>query len=133
MTDARSDASLLFVYGSLMSGLSAADMLANVACLGPARTASSFALVTLNGYPGLVPGASSIHGELYRVPKHLWPRLDGYEGAPRLYRRVPIELADGGRALAYLLTEDYAAAAEPTDAVDWRRGLPGSGRSDPSR
>ena len=104
-----------------MSGLPAADMLTGATLLGPGQTAATFALVTLNGYPGLVPGNSSVHGELYDVPDALWPRLDRYEGAPHLYRRVSITLGDGRSALAYVLSADYAAAATPIDAVDWRQ------------
>ena len=123
----------LFVYGSLMAGLSAADMLAGATYLGPTRTTEKFALVTLNGYPGLVPGTASIHGELYQVPKTLWPRLDRYEGAPHLYRRALIELDDARFAVAYLLTADYVPAAEPIHEIDWRRHLVGSEDTSPSR
>ena len=115
MEDAR-----LFVYGSLMSGLSAADMLAGAERLGPARTVDAFALVVLGRYPGLVAGAASIQGELYRAPDTIWPRLDRYEGAPDLYTRREIELAGGDRAQAYLLNARFIARAERIDALDWR-------------
>ena len=117
------DDELLFVYGSLMSGLAAAGMLANATLLGSRKTTPHFSLVTLNGYPGLVSGTVSIHGELYRVAPADWGQLDRYEGVPHLYERHPLELTDGTIAWAYLLTGDYSLASVPIKATDWRRYL----------
>jgi gamma-glutamylcyclotransferase (GGCT)/AIG2-like uncharacterized protein YtfP len=94
---------LLFVYGSLKRGqanhreLSAARFVATV------RTAPTFALQDIAGYPALVPGARAIIGELYELPRQCLPGLDEFEGEG--YRRETIELAGGIAALAYIARE----------------------------
>jgi gamma-glutamylcyclotransferase (GGCT)/AIG2-like uncharacterized protein YtfP len=115
---------LLFVYGSLKRGqanhreLSAARFIATV------RTAPTFALRDIAGYPALVPGDRAISGELYELPRQSLPRLDEFEGEG--YLRETIELAGGIEALAYIAREpglgtplsldEWPALANPTRA-----------------
>ena len=92
---------------------------------GPCRLPGR--LVDLGAYPGLVPGAGTVVGELLEVTTaEALATLDAYEGwdpaAPHesLFRREQIELVDpaGRRAWAYLYNRD-PATARPIDGGDW--------------
>jgi gamma-glutamylaminecyclotransferase len=111
----------LFVYGTLMSGQTNAAELGGAVFLGAARTAPAYTLIDLGDYPGLVPGgATAVSGELYQVaPDHL-TLLDLFEEHPDLYRREAVALADGQRAVAYLLVRP-PAGAPVISGGDWRQ------------
>lgn len=87
-------ASLLFVYGTLLTGTAnpALDRLVK-RCLVPIGAATTpGSLYRLGGYPAAIPDphcASLIHGVVVRVrhPWLCWPRLDRYEDCGRLYTR----------------------------------------------
>ncbi len=90
---------LVFVYGTLRKGASNHDRyLSRARCLGPARTADSYALY-LDGLPYVVGKESvcPIVGEVYGVDADGLVRLDGLEGHPNFYYRekVPVELSGG--------------------------------------
>lgn len=106
---------LLFVYGSLKRGQSNCEQLRSAEFVAEARTAPRFALRVVDGYPVLVPGTRSIAGELYRIAPRALPALDEFEGQG--YARREIELANAGRALAYLAT--VADAGNPHPADEW--------------
>jgi gamma-glutamylaminecyclotransferase len=112
---------LLFAYGSLKRGLSNHHELGPARFVAETRTAPSFALRLLSGYPLLVPGTESIRGELFDLPAPQLAALDAFEGAP--YARREIELADGGRAVAYLASDP--SAGEPYSASEWPAPAPG--------
>ena len=90
----------LFVYGSLKRGGANHALLVAAGFLRTVRTAPSFALRVIEGYPALVPGARSICGELFAIPVGALPALDDFEGSD--YERHPLALEDGSMALAYL-------------------------------
>ena len=110
---ASSPSALLFVYGSLKRGRANHHQLLAAEYLALARTASSFALRVVDGYPALVPGSRAILGELYRIAESALPALDDFEGAG--YVRREIELDDGQRAIAYLSSLPEAGAPYPGD------------------
>ena len=59
---------LLFVYGSLLSGLHNHSLLDNeeATLLGEATTPPEFSLLDLGSYPGLsLDGTTSVKGEVY--------------------------------------------------------------------
>jgi gamma-glutamylcyclotransferase (GGCT)/AIG2-like uncharacterized protein YtfP len=74
---------LLFVYGTLLSGLSNHHHMVGAACLGPAIVQG--ALFDMGDYPAmLVSGELSaplgpVLGELYKIEAPHWPRLDALE------------------------------------------------------
>ena len=69
----------LFVYGTLCRGLSRNKILSASQYLGLAHIDG--ALVDLGHYPGLIKGAESVIGEIYKIdPEALLPRLDEIEG-----------------------------------------------------
>lgn len=111
----------LFVYGTLMRGQPNAHHLLRAAFLGAARTVAAYTLVWWQGYPGLrTGGATSVRGELYQAGPPLLAALDEFEGHPTLFRRGEVDLAGGGRAVAYLVPPGAAAGAAVIVGGDWR-------------
>ncbi len=117
----------LFVYGTLRSGGEAAAVLEGAELIAPASVAGGL-YDTGKGYPALVlAGAGKVHGEVWRCPAPLLPRLDEYEGVDeRLFRRVGVEVRDwpcwtyvAGPKLVRLLTPDRRIASGV-----WTAGAP---------
>ena len=101
----------LFVYGSLKRGFRHHCVLRGAPFERSARTAKGFRLVLQGEYPALVSGGmGSVEGELYLVTAELLAELDHFEGCPDLYRREPILLEDGSRALTYVVLPERAQA-----------------------
>ena len=112
----------IFVYGTLMRGEGNHRLLEGARRIGAARTTPEFSFVSLGGFPGLVRGGRlSVRGELYDVDRGTLQDLDRLEGHPHFYRRQPIALDDGGRAIAYLLTPEQVRGHEPIASGDWRK------------
>jgi gamma-glutamylcyclotransferase (GGCT)/AIG2-like uncharacterized protein YtfP len=94
---------LLFVYGTLLSGERSHALLAGSEPAGPARTAPSFRLSDCGDYPALRRGGTSaVEGELYWISDATLAVLDDFEGHPDLFQRSPVALIDGREAYAYL-------------------------------
>lgn len=111
----------LFVYGTLMRGQANAHHLRGVPLLGAARTVAAYSLVWWQGYPGLrAGGGTGVKGELYRAGSQLLAALDEFEGHPMLFRRSEVDLAGGGRAVAYLVPPGAGAGAPVIVGGDWR-------------
>jgi len=93
---------LLFVYGTLLSGLSNHHHMAGATCLGEASIQA--ALFDMGEYPALsVQGEWSqsvgpVHGELYQIDPAQWQVLDELEEVDpdsienSMYLRVPIQV-----------------------------------------
>jgi gamma-glutamylcyclotransferase (GGCT)/AIG2-like uncharacterized protein YtfP len=92
---------LLFVYGSLKRGQRAHHLLQGLPWLGQAWLPGA-CLHDLGPFPMAVLGEGSIQGELYGVSEADLAALDRFEGAPRLYQRHWLSLADGRSAWVYL-------------------------------
>jgi len=102
----------IFVYGTLKTGQVRHFYLAGEGArfLGEARTAPQYALFQppQGDYPCLVEVAQdgqAIEGELWDVPDAGLQILDEVEGAPDLFQRRNITLADGREVQAYLMPE----------------------------
>jgi len=113
---------LLFVYGTLMRGEAAHELLGPTArFIGSGRTEPRFTLLDLGEYPALVDGGeTAVAGELYEIDAALLPALDGYEDVPEMYQRRSIEVG-GHVALAYLLHAELALGRLGIAAGDWRK------------
>ena len=96
---------ILFVYGSLKSGARHHDELAGMPFLGAAHTAPRYALTSHGEYPGLVPGAEVVSGELYEVTSECLERLDEFEGCPEYFKRGQVVLDGGREAFAYFAAD----------------------------
>ncbi len=83
----------VFVYGTLMKGMSRAHKLVNSDCMGMAIM--TVELFDLGSFPALLPGDGTVFGELYEVTEEALQSLgwvESYdENAPddSLYLRLP--------------------------------------------
>jgi gamma-glutamylcyclotransferase (GGCT)/AIG2-like uncharacterized protein YtfP len=119
-------AALVFVYGSLLSGLGNHVVLAraNAELIGEAVTEPIYKLVSLGAFPGAIQGGeTAIAGELYRVSSTLLDRLDILESNGDFYTRFKqqITLCDGRKRTAwiYCLPESYDSYPE-VESGSWR-------------
>lgn len=89
----------LFVYGTLMKGQRAHDLLENSKYLGKAIL-KGYRKMDLIYYPGIVKDKNSIvEGELYEVDEHTKQRVDVYEGEGYLFKCVDVEIMLDGRTM----------------------------------
>ena len=58
-------------------------------------------LIEYDGYPMLRAGSNQVEVEVYRIPDTLWPALDAWEEAPRIYQRRCRELINGREVWVY--------------------------------
>lgn len=99
---------LLFVYGTLQSGLSRSSYLADQKFIRKALTTPGYQLFDLGSYPGMIESSDGdcIPGELYEVDELCLEMLDNVEAVDEgLYRRSNVSLQsplDGTSALTYL-------------------------------
>lgn len=118
-------AELLFTYGTLMRGYALHPVLARGATfLGEARVRGR--LLDLGRYPGLVDGAGTVRGELYRIDgPELLAAIDREEGYNFERRRATVTLVAGGRRRAWLYRyRGPRALATPIPDGDYRRRVP---------
>jgi gamma-glutamylaminecyclotransferase len=117
---------LVFVYGTLLSGQRNHSLLFGSRFICTGQTTSDFELVDLGDFPAMIPADSdsegfSIFGEVYAVDHSILEILDEIEDHPRFYRRTPVELADGSLVDVYLLTAHQAAFYPRIPSGDWRK------------
>ena len=113
---------LVFVYGTLMTGEPNHRLLVHAQRVGQASTEPAYHLVDLGAFPALVPGGqTAVAGEVYSVDGPTLAALDRLEGHPRFYRRTPITLASGRKALAYLQAPEQTQGHPRITSGDWRR------------
>lgn len=128
---------LLFVYGTLLSGLSNHHHMAGATCLGEAHTQA--ALFDMGEYPALsVQGAwaqtlGPVRGELYQIEPAQWQGLDDLEQVDpvsienSMYLRVPIQVQwqqpEGVRTVAaQVYVYNWSLAGRPRiEHGDFRR------------
>lgn len=116
---------LLFVYGTLKRGCRLHRHMEGSTFLGSARTTTGFALYRIEWRPAMVTERDGlgVSGELYEASPSLLELLDKVEGAPDLFRRVEVELAelDGqaapARCLAYAYQQSVAGKTRITDGT----------------
>ena len=106
---------LLFVYGSLLSGLHNFHLLERSAAVyvGPAETCETFFLCSRGpgfSFPyvtkmAVIPGQTptKVKGEVYRVPSQHLPELDRLENHPHWYRRQQIQVSSSSLSPPLLL------------------------------
>jgi gamma-glutamylaminecyclotransferase len=114
---------LLFVYGSLKSGLSNHRRLAGAACLDGRASAEGYGLVRyVAGYPALVeaPGRTA-QGEVYVVQTDVLEELDEFEECPSVYTRkaISVKLSDGSTREVFAYLAAQPEEAEPHSGDTW--------------
>jgi gamma-glutamylcyclotransferase (GGCT)/AIG2-like uncharacterized protein YtfP len=83
----------LFVYGTLLGNGGGAHLLDGCECIADGTVGG--VLYDIDGrFPALLLyGDAPVHGQVWRCPTGLLPRLDEYEGtAQSLFRRVGVEV-----------------------------------------
>ena len=124
-----SNATLLFIYGTLKRGDVRTSLLDGQAYLGQVKTAPHYRLYSVGDYPALVEAAPlnlpgrSIHGELWQIDATCLTRLDEEEGVDEgLYERCAVELIGSpARATTYLYRQPIAGLVDCGDR--WLAGL----------
>ncbi len=130
---------LIFVYGSLMSGLAGHGLLEQEGVEKVGWGTIQGVLVDLGAYPAAYPPAfcleckGTIKGELYRVPENILRLLDRYEGADfhgGLYRRERVVVQARttnasweDTAWVYFHNEGLATREGSIKDGDWRAHL----------
>ena len=110
----------IFVYGTLMRGMSEHIRLGGAEFLGTARTEAAFTLYNTGQWPaGVRRGRCAITGELYKIPSTRLAELDVFEGHPRLFHRQTIKLASGGTAIAWIYVAKISANWAVIDSGHW--------------
>ncbi|HEX5661696.1 MAG TPA: gamma-glutamylcyclotransferase family protein [Polyangiales bacterium] len=100
---------LVFVYGTLMKGELHHTSIQHARFVRTAETLPAYELVQIDYYPAMIAGGTlAIHGELYEVDDQTLAKLDELEEVPTYYERSEIQLADGTRALTYIMPRERA-------------------------
>ena len=128
---AAAEWSEVFVYGSLLRGLSNHPLLQRYEAVyvGAAKTAEAgFTMRSLGAFPAVSRGGENeIRGEVYRVNAAGLLALDRLEGHPDFYRRSSVRVAVAGlvrQVWTYLLDPDAGRPVIPSG--DWRIYTAGS-------
>jgi gamma-glutamylaminecyclotransferase len=112
----------LFVYGTLRQGEAQHALLAGASLLGVSSTTPAFHLIDVGPYAALVRGGTTaVSGELYSVGLQTRRAIDIERQVPILFTRETIELGDGTRADAYLLTLDQVRGRRRLAHGDWKQ------------
>lgn len=110
----------VFVYGTLKRGERHHHLLASARFVGRGRTAPRFGLVDMGGYPAMVEGGrTAVEGEIWEVDDRTLEKLDALEEHPRFYRRIRLELSDGGVTQTYVLPPTHARGAPDIPSGRW--------------
>lgn len=106
----------VFVYGTLLRGLSNHGWLQGGVFVREDRTSEPLTLVDLGEYPATLEpagrwaqGATPVTGEVWDVDDDGLARLDELEDWPTLYTRRPVPLRSGDTALVYVLNGEPEA------------------------
>ena len=111
----------LFVYGTLMRGERAHNLLGTSPFISDAITLPEFTLVNLGSYPGLrAGGETAVVGEIYEVSHSTLRELDDYEEVPEVYLRISRTLA-GAETMLYIVRPEVEPNAPIIFNGDWRK------------
>jgi gamma-glutamylaminecyclotransferase len=112
---------LVFVYGTLLTGEPNHRFLKGAQLIGEAATPPVFRLHDLGAFPGLVQGGEhAVAGEIYAVDEVTLAALDRLEDHPRFYRRTSVVLTDGTQVQTYLLPPALVVGRPIIASGSWR-------------
>ncbi len=128
----------LFVYGSLLRGMSLSSYMEGTRFLGPAYVKAD--MFYLGFYPGIIKGNNIVYGELYEVNEAQLPTIDEVEDYIELdnersaYLRRPIDayrLSDGKKlkSQAYFYNRSPEGKL-PIESGDYRQFMIGPNTND---
>lgn len=123
---------LVFVYGSLLSGLSNHDVLSrngSAVFVRADRTPPFYTMVDLGSFPGVFQcGSTKIVGEVWSVDRECLAALDRLEGHPHFYKRCPVSLVGTRQAVTYFLQRSGRMYGRSmVSSGDWRSRIEGKG------
>lgn len=109
---------LVFVYGSLLSGLGNHRCLRGAEKVGEWITPPQYKMFDLGMFPAICLGGDTpIKGEVYRIDEAILKRLDVLEGEGTFYHRNKIVTEYGE---AYVYYYDAGPRADRVADGDWR-------------
>jgi len=116
---------LYATYGTLRKGMGNDRLLDNEHCvlLGTQKTDANYKMVSLGGYPGVIPGEGTqqIVVEVYSVSsKDVERSLDRLESFPRFYQKMEID-TQWGKATMYILSEEKYGHLPIVASGDWKQ------------
>lgn len=123
----------IFVYGTLLTGQGNHRWLLSEnhhKLLGEATTTGDFKMVSLGGFPGLIPvddNEMTIYGEVYEVDDTAYKSVEMLEGYPGFYDKLTVE-TNFGEAEVYILDESYLNNHEEIESGSWIKYLKENGR-----
>ena len=123
----------LFVYGSLLRGMSLSSYMEDTKFIGPAYVKAD--LFYLGFYPGIIQGNQRVYGELYEVREDQLPKIDEVEDYIELdneksaYLRRPLDaylFSDGKKVKAAAYFYNRSPIDKPQiESGDYRRFMIG--------
>jgi gamma-glutamylaminecyclotransferase len=115
------DETLIFLYGTSMSGEPNHGLLSGARFVSEARTDAQFDLVDLGGFPAMVGGGQTqVNGELYAFSPGGMRFMDEVEDHPEYFRRTPVKLEDGQEVHSYLLPPSHGRPFPRIGSGNWR-------------
>lgn len=105
---------LVFVYGTLMSGMGNNQYLINSSFMG--EDTVELLMFDLGSFPGCIHGNGKVKGEVYDVDYETLSDLDILEGCPSLYTRSLIDTVYGP-AYVYIINKPFGSFIQ---SGDWR-------------
>jgi len=118
---------LVFVYGSLLSGLGNHDQISDGELVGTGTIDGEYKMINLGAFPAVyrAAGGGPVVGEVYAVSDATRRRLDRLEGNGRFYTReqVAANVPTGTTATVwvYLINNNrHFADASRVENNDWR-------------
>lgn len=110
--------SCLFVLGTLKRGQSNNFYLESQHFIGAASAEPAYRLLNCGWHPGLITvaeGGNAIQGEIWRVDETTLATLDEFEGVPKWFERLPIQIRDWAEPVVA-----YFFRGETRARRDWR-------------
>jgi len=112
------------VYGSLREGLGNHEVLNGAPKIAETFTGPEFKMISLGGFPGVLPGDKKVKVEVYQVDdEETKIGLDRLEGYPDFYDRKEVKLENGDKAWIYILNERYKELDKKEHITDWKEFL----------
>ncbi|MFT7484316.1 MAG: gamma-glutamylaminecyclotransferase [Candidatus Paceibacteria bacterium] len=116
-----SSETLIFVYGTSMSGEPNHGLMTGARFVSEACTLAEFDLVDLGGFPAMVHGGETkVNGELYSITRVGVQFMDEVEDHPEYFRRTAVKLEDGQQVHSYLLPASQGRPFPRICSGNWR-------------
>jgi len=110
---------LVFVYGTLKRGQRNDHYLSDAEFIGHFTTGRRYTMYDFGGYPAVcLRGRDAIEGEVYRLGKRSFSKLDELEWYPRFYQRIEI-MTRYGRAWMYIVRPKLCRRRKRLPAGSW--------------